>query len=89
MVGDADSYNQSDRVAVWWDVSLNAPDQLRQRVAFALSEIFVISRYGASLNGRALEMANYYDMLITHAFGNYRDLIESVTLHPAMGITYQ
>ncbi|UPR34135.1 DUF1800 domain-containing protein [Vibrio cyclitrophicus] len=85
LVGDADSYNQSDRVAVWWDVSLNAPDQLRQRVAFALSEIFVISRYGASLNGRALEMANYYDMLITHAFGNYRDLIESVTLHPAMG----
>ncbi|MFA0086580.1 DUF1800 family protein [Vibrio sp. 10N.261.51.F12] len=80
-----DSYNQSDRVAVWWDLSLNASDQLRQRVAFALSEIFVISRYGASLNGRALEMTDYYDMLITHAFGNYRDLIESVTLHAAMG----
>ncbi|MEF1228337.1 DUF1800 family protein, partial [Vibrio fortis] len=43
---NADTYNQSDRVAVWWDVSLNAPDQLRQRVAFALSELFVISRYG-------------------------------------------
>ncbi|MCL9774779.1 DUF1800 domain-containing protein [Vibrio methylphosphonaticus] len=82
---DAATYNQSDRAAVWWDLSLNAPDQLRQRVAFALSEIFVISRYGASLNGRALEMTDYYDMLITHAFGNYRDLIESVTLHAAMG----
>ncbi|NOH98751.1 DUF1800 domain-containing protein [Vibrio sp. 99-70-13A1] len=80
-----DSYNQADRVAVWWDVSLNAPDQLRQRVAFALSEIFVISRYGASLGGRSLEMTDYYDMLVTHAFGNYRDLIESVTLHAAMG----
>ncbi len=80
-----DSYNQSDRVAVWWDLSLNAPDQLRQRVAFALSEIFVISRYGASLNGRPQEMADYYDMLITHAFGNYRDLIEAVTRHAAMG----
>jgi uncharacterized protein (DUF1800 family) len=80
-----DTYNQSDRVAVWWDVSLNAPDQLRQRVAFALSELFVISRYGASLGGRAVEMTDYYDMLITHAFGNYRDLIESVTLHAAMG----
>ncbi|PSU36522.1 DUF1800 domain-containing protein [Photobacterium lutimaris] len=83
--GDTDSYNQADRAAVWWDLSLNAPDQLRQRVAFALSEIFVISRYGASLGGRALEMTDYYDMLITHAFGNYRDLIESVTLHAAMG----
>lgn len=80
-----DSYNQSDRVAVWWDLSLNAPDQLRQRVAFALSEIFVISRYGTSLNGRPQEMADYYDMLITHAFGNYRDLIEAVTRHAAMG----
>lgn len=80
-----DSYNQSDRVSVWWDLSLNAPDQLRQRVAFALSEVFVISRYGASLNGRVLEMTDYYDMLITHAFANYRDLIESVTLHAAMG----
>ncbi|WP_285401166.1 MULTISPECIES: DUF1800 family protein [unclassified Vibrio] len=85
LAGSSDSYNQSDRVAVWWDVSLNAPDQLRQRVAFALSEIFVISRYGASLNGRVPEMTDYYDMLITHAFGNYRDLIESVTLHAAMG----
>ncbi|MGF1712171.1 DUF1800 domain-containing protein [Vibrio kagoshimensis] len=82
---DKDTYNQADRVAVWWDISINAPDQLRQRVAFALSEIFVISRYGASLGGRALEMTDYYDMLIKHAFGNYRDLIESVTLHAAMG----
>lgn len=80
-----DSYNQADRVSVWWDLSINAPDQLRQRVAFALSEIFVISRYGASLSGRPLEMADYYDMLITHAFGNYRELIESVTRHAAMG----
>ena len=46
---DRDSYNQADRAAVWWDLSLNAPDQLRQRVAFALSEIFVISRYGSNL----------------------------------------
>jgi uncharacterized protein (DUF1800 family) len=45
----------------------------------------VISRYGASLNGRPQEMADYYDMLITHAFGNYRDLIEAVTRHAAMG----
>lgn len=80
-----DSYSQSDRAAVWWDLSINAPDQIRQRVAFALSEFFVISRYGASLGSRALEMTDYYDVLVTHAFGNYRDLLESVTLHAAMG----
>ncbi|WP_246616501.1 DUF1800 domain-containing protein [Thaumasiovibrio subtropicus] len=85
LLGDAETYNQSDRAAVWWDLVINAPDQLRQRVAFALSEVFVISRYGANLGSRPLEMMHYYDMLANHAFGNYRDLIEDVTRHAAMG----
>ncbi|EKO5172623.1 DUF1800 domain-containing protein [Vibrio vulnificus] len=82
---EGDTLTQSDRVAVWWHQANHAPDQLRQRVAFALSEIFVVSRYGASLNGRALELTHYYDMLLEHAFGNYRDLLEAVTRHPVMG----
>lgn len=84
-VSGEEAPNQSHRAGVWWDRVINAPDQLRQRVAFALSEIFVISRHGASLNGRSAEMADYYDMLLKNAFGNYRNLIEAVTLHPAMG----
>lgn len=69
----------------WWMNSVTAPDQLRQRVAFALSEIFVVSEHG-TLQNHADALSSYYDMLVDHAFGNYHDLLEAVTLHPAMGI---
>lgn len=77
--------NQTDRLGVWWDVALNGPDQLRQRVAFALSEILVVSEREAALGGRVFGLAHYYDMLVKHAFGNYRELLGEVTLSPAMG----
>jgi uncharacterized protein (DUF1800 family) len=54
-------------------------------VAFALSEIMVVSQLGA-LQARPFAVADYYDVLARNAFGNYRDLIEEVTLHPAMGV---
>jgi uncharacterized protein (DUF1800 family) len=69
----------------WWQQSITAPDQLRQRVAFALSEIFVVSENSA-LQNHAEALASYYDMLLDHAFGNFRPLLEAVTLHPAMGM---
>ncbi len=74
------------RHQVWWEVALRGDDQLRQRVAFALSEILVISDSdGLGLDSFQYAVASYYDVLIKHAFGNYRDLLEEVTLHPAMG----
>ncbi len=69
----------------WWQQSITAPDQLRQRVAFALSEIFVVSENGA-LQNHANGLSSYYDTLLDNAFGNFRTLLENVTLHPAMGI---
>ncbi len=60
-------------------------DQLRQRVAFALSEVMVVSDRNAALLFQPWALASYYDMLAQHAFGNYRELLEDVTLHPAMG----
>ena len=69
----------------WWAQAVTGPDQLRQRVAFALSEIFVVSFADANLGNRPLGVATYYDMLARNAFGNYRNLIEEVTLHPMMG----
>lgn len=75
-----------NRLDVWWRVSLTAPDQLRQRVAFALSEILVVSDKGNGLNNKVPALANYYDLLLTHSFGNYRDLLEQVTLSPVMGL---
>jgi hypothetical protein len=69
----------------WWQRSVTAPDQLRQRVAFALSEILVVSENGVLAdNGRALSA--YYDILLKDAFGNFRTLLQDVTLSPAMGI---
>jgi len=75
----------TDRVDIWFRNALWGDDQLRQRVAFALSEIMVVSQLGA-LQARPFAVADYYDMLAENAFGNYRDLIEKVTLHPAMGV---
>ncbi|MEZ5464235.1 MAG: DUF1800 family protein [Lysobacteraceae bacterium] len=60
-------------------------DQLRQRVAFALSEIMVVSDRNAALLFQPYALADYNDMLARNAFGNFRDLLEDVTLHPAMG----
>ncbi|MDH3266443.1 MAG: DUF1800 domain-containing protein, partial [Gammaproteobacteria bacterium] len=76
---------QPDRADIWFRNALHGDDQLRQRVAFALSEIMVVSQLGA-LNNQPYALASYYDMLVENAFGNYRDLIEDVTLHPAMGV---
>lgn len=73
------------RVEGWLHIALRSPDQLRQRVAFALSEILVTSRYHPMLENQPLELANYYDILVTHALGNYRDLLEDVAKSPIMG----
>jgi uncharacterized protein (DUF1800 family) len=75
---------QTPRNEAWWQHALTAPDQLRQRMAFALSQIFVISQFGA-LDIRHEGTTRYYDLLLDHAFGNYRELLEEVTLSPMMG----
>jgi hypothetical protein len=69
----------------WWQQAVSAPDQLRQRVAFALSEILVVSESGV-LQDRATALSSYYDTLLQHSFGNFRELLEAVTLSPAMGL---
>lgn len=67
----------------FWAQALSSPDQLRQRVAFALSEILVVSTAGDSDN--PFELAAYLDLLAENAFGNYRDILYKVSLSPAMG----
>lgn len=70
----------------WLLDAINGEDQLRLRVAFAYSEIFVTSDLSQTLTREQYAMANYYDILLEHAFGNYRDLLEAVTLNPVMGL---
>lgn len=78
---DGLAYMQRD---AWWDIVVNGEDQLRQRVAFALSEILVISRNGPLLTFPDARVS-YYDVLVEGAFGNFEKLIQNVTYHPAMG----
>ncbi|WP_273455373.1 DUF1800 domain-containing protein [Nevskia ramosa] len=62
--------------------ALAGPDQLRQRVAFALSQIFVTSGNEVAVT---YAMAGYQQMLLDNAFGTYRQLLEKVTVSPVMG----
>ena len=66
----------------FWQTDLSAPDQLRQRVAFSLGELFVSSTQ--SVDARA--MVPYYNTLAADAFTNWRTIMEDVTLSPAMGL---
>jgi len=68
---------------VWWDRSLRAQDQLRQRVAWGLSQI-IVAGGDVSDHGR-LASLKYYDLLQKHAFGDYRELLTDVTYSPLMG----
>jgi uncharacterized protein (DUF1800 family) len=69
----------------FWQQALEARAQLRHRVAFALSEIFVISGQDNCGSSARQGIASYQDMLAEHAFGTFRQLIEAVTKHPTMG----
>ncbi|MGM9487167.1 DUF1800 domain-containing protein [Ideonella sp. YS5] len=72
-------------ISSFYQQALQADNQLRQRTAFALSEIFVVSLTDlASERGRAV--ASYQDMLVRNAFGNFRTLLQDVATHPAMGL---
>ncbi|MGO9940524.1 MAG: DUF1800 family protein [Terracidiphilus sp.] len=80
--------NSSDENYVqnaFWQDALSANDELRQRVQYSLSEIFVISGTNASVQSMPRGEANYYDMLGADAFGNFRQLLQDVTLNPMMG----
>ncbi|QSI76237.1 DUF1800 domain-containing protein [Niveibacterium microcysteis] len=79
------SLDQSHFFESFWKQAVTGDDQLRQRVALALSEIFVVS-FDGNLSQNIRGMASYYDMLGRNAFGNYRQLIEDVAMHPMMGI---
>ncbi|MGD0941891.1 MAG: DUF1800 family protein [Terracidiphilus sp.] len=81
--------NQSDEIYVqdtFWQQSLTAQDQLRQRVKFALSELFVVSsESNSTVQSMPRGETNYYDVLGNDTFGNFRTLLQDVTLNPMMG----
>jgi len=71
---------------VHYDKMFKTEDILRQRMAQALNQILVVSNRDNAFMQRAYGLASYYDVLYEGAFGNYRDLLSSITMHPVMGI---
>ncbi len=68
----------------WWRILQEGKDLLRQRMTYALSQIFVISD-DSDLGGYGFALSSYYDILSQNAFGNFKTLLKSVALHPSMG----
>ncbi len=80
--------NSTDEIYVqdaFWQQALAAPDQLRQRVKYALEEIMVVSSTNSAVQNMPRGEASYYDLLGNDAFGNFRTLLNDVTLNPMMG----
>lgn len=68
-----------------WNQLLTEANGVRKRVALALSEFFVVSLTGLDFSWRSQAIAHYWDQLNANAFGNFRKLLEDITLNPAMG----
>jgi uncharacterized protein (DUF1800 family) len=85
---DSNKFYEMDYQANYmaWQQIMSSPDGVRRRVALALSEFFVVSISGVStISWSQFAMGHYWDILCKNAFGNYRQLLEDVTLSIAMG----
>ena len=97
----ADGYTGFEREAstpryrhyAWWHAAIAGRDQLRQRVAWALIQIFTTSEFGfgslrpGNITGtpKWFGPTDYYDLMVRSADGNYRTLLHDVSYHPVMG----
>ncbi|MCX7255738.1 MAG: DUF1800 domain-containing protein [Polaromonas sp.] len=68
-----------------WKQLMSGPDMMRKRIALALSEQFVVAMTGDYFSWRSHAFAHYWDTLVKNAFGNFRQLLQDVALHPVMG----
>jgi len=68
-----------------WNQLIAGPDQMRKRIALALSELFVVSLSAINFLHPSYVIAAYWDVLTANAFGNFRQLLEALTLNAAMG----
>jgi uncharacterized protein (DUF1800 family) len=78
--------SNAQRLNRWFWQATYAPDQLRQRLAWALSQIFVVSDQASAIGNKyVVPLAQYQDLLAQDAFALYRQLLSDVTYHPMMG----
>lgn len=86
VLASGSSATDSHVANTFWKQATTGSDQLRQRAAFALSQIFVVSLQDSTVAQYRRGVASYLDMLGREAFGTYRSLLEAVARHPMMGI---
>ena len=92
--GTADVFHQyswdNAKSMVWSNIVLKAPDQLRQRVAWALSQTFVVGTSGSSKGSESEAWHSFYDIFVRNAFGNLRSILQEVSYSALMGdyLTY-
>jgi len=81
---------EEQRTSIWIDIALKAKDQLRQRIAFGLSQIIVMSPYSIVNRDFSESFLVFYDIFVRHAFGNYFDILKEVSYSPLMAemLTY-
>ena len=79
--------NQRDAKSnIWVNVVLNSDDQLRQRVAWSLSQLIVISANDIGKDDESEPYVTFYDIFVEHAFGNYGDILREISFSPMMGL---
>lgn len=83
---EAEYFNPTAGDFMIWNQLLAQPDEMRQRCAFSLSQFFVVSLNPIDGFWPPYIMAAWWDVLLNGAFGNFRDLLEAVTLNPGMGM---
>jgi uncharacterized protein (DUF1800 family) len=81
----ANSAGQSEVFETFWKQAVTGQDQLRQRMAYALSQIMVISMVDGTVGDNPRAVADYLDMLGDKGLASYRGLLEAVSRHPMMG----
>ncbi len=77
---------QNGTLNAFWKAAVTGQDQLRQRVAYALSQLMVISMVDGTVGDNPRAVSAYLDLLADKGLGTYRDLLEGVSLHPMMGV---
>ena len=76
---------------IWNTVALTAPDQLKQRVAWALASIFVVTETDIAMEEVAESWTTYYDIFVRNSFGSFAQVLKEVSFSPMMGkmLTYE
>ncbi|MCW3846302.1 DUF1800 domain-containing protein [Sphingomonas sp. LB-2] len=83
---EAEYFNPTAGDFMIWNQLLAQPDEMRQRCAFSLSQFFVVSLNPIDGYWPPYIMAAWWNILLDEAFGNFRTLLERVTLNAGMGM---